>query len=143
MRPGLNEVEKLAPVPFVLLAGLIGGVLQSLGEFAHNTVAGALVAYLILTGAAIILWWVSVRRRRYSVWSTAVQIAVAVTLAQIVSFAMVVPRVLPANVHLQWLDVAETELFTQLGWSPLRFLEAAILIALGRLLPGSARLQVN
>jgi len=138
-----NAVEKIGPVPFVLFVAVVGGGLQSAGEFAPKNAAGALGAFLILNCAAVVLWWVSVRRRRWSVWSTACQLALALGLAQIISFALVIPRLVPADVHLQWLDVSKTELFTQLWLSPIRFVAASLLVAFGRLLPGSGRGQAG
>jgi cytochrome bd-type quinol oxidase subunit 2 len=139
VRLGLREVEKLPSVPFVLFAGAVGGVVQGLSEFVRNSAASALGAFLVLTGAAIVLWWLSVRRRQYAIWSAACQVAVVIGLAQLISLALVIPRVVPANVQLQLRDVATTALVTQLVLSPLRFLEAAVGIALGRQLPGSGR----
>ena len=138
MRLSLTEVEKLTPAPFVLVAGLFGGALQAAAEFVHDRAAGA-IAFLAVNGAAVLLWWLSVRRRQHSVWSAAGQITLSLALAQILSFGLVIPRVVPANVHLRWLDVAETEFFTQLWLSPLRFVGAVLLVAFGRFLPGSGR----
>lgn len=141
MRLGPNAVEELGAVSFVVFVALVGGVVQSIGEFAPKNAAGAIGAFLTLNGVAVVVWWVSVRRRRWSVWNTACQLALASSLAQIISFALVVPRNVPADVHLQSLDVSKMELFTQLSLIPIRFLAAALLVAFGRLLPGSGRGQ--
>jgi hypothetical protein len=142
-RLGLNELEKIAAVPFILFAGLVGGGLQSLGEFARNG-TGALVAFFIVIGAAVVLWWASVRRRRYSVWRAAFHLTVAMALSQVISFALVVPRTAHAEgVQIDWLNAIEQVLWVQLALSPIRFIGAALLVALGRLLPGSGRGEVG
>ena len=137
MRLGLRELESLSPIAFVLCTGAVGGVLQALAEFVHNTTLGALSAALLLGAAAVVLWWLSVRRRQHAVWSAACQIAFAVGLAQLLSFALVIPRVVPGNVHLRWLDVTTTAIVTQAALTPIRFLVAAVAVALGRPLRAS------
>jgi hypothetical protein len=97
---------------------------------------------LLWATAATVLWWLSVRRRQYSVWMAAFQITCVMGLTQIGSFALVTAHVIPANVHLDLLSVSQVEVVTQLELSPLRFVEALLIVALGRLLPGSGRAKV-
>lgn len=137
MRLSIRELETVSPVSFVLFAGAVGGVLQGLAEFVHNTSIGAIGAALVLGAAAIVLWWLGVRRRQHGVWSAACQIALAMALAELVALAFVIPRLVPANLHLTWRDVTTTAVLTQAALTPIRFVVAAVAVALGRQLRAS------
>jgi hypothetical protein len=139
VRLDLREIENLSGPAFVLLAGSAGGVLEGVTELVHYRPVGAFATFVMLNAAAVILWWLGVRRRQYSVWHTALQLTLIIGLAQLISFALVIPRAVPANVHLLWPDVVQTELVTQLTLSAIRFPAAIILVVLGRFLPGSGR----
>jgi hypothetical protein len=142
VRLSLREVEQLPALPFVVLAALIGVGIQSVGWFAQHTAVNSLETGVIWAVAATVLWWLSVRRRQYSAWMAALQITCVIGLTEIGSFALVTAHVMPANVHLDLLSVSQVEVVTQLELSPLRFVEAVLLVALGRFLPGSGRAKV-
>jgi hypothetical protein len=137
VRLTLSQIEEPAPTPFVLLVGMIGGVLQSIPSLAtQGSTAGALVASLIVGVAAVGLWWVSVRRRRFSVWRTAWHLTLALDLAHMLALSFVLVRI-PGKLPVSWLDTSETILMTVVALSPLRFSAATVLLAFGRMLPGS------
>lgn len=143
MRLSLRDIEKIAPVPFVILIGMIGGALQGALEFVKTSVAGGFAAILILGAATAVLGWITVRRRQHNVWSAAFQVVCAIGLSQLVALALIIPRAVPASVHLEWRDVAINALVPQLILSPTRFVAAAVLVALGRMLPGSGRGRIT
>ncbi len=143
MRLSLRELDKLPAAAFVLFAGSVGGVLLGSSEFAPNTGPGAVAAFAIRITAGVAVCWLGVRRRQHAVLSTALQLTLIVGLAQMIAFALSVPRAVPADVHLEWRDVAQTELFTQLVLSPIRFVEAAVLVAIGRARPRGGRSRNN
>ena len=93
MRFGRRDLESIAPVTFVLLAGMIGGVLRGGAEFVPRTAAGVLTTVLVIGAATVLLWWLSVRRRQHSAWSAALQITCVICLAELIALAFVIPRV--------------------------------------------------
>ena len=139
MRLGLRDVERMPPLPFVLAMGMIAGVLRGLVGPAGGTTASRLAAFLLMAVSLVIPWWLSVRRRQHGVWSAALQLACAMSLAGLIGLAFTISHFFPTSVHLGWRDVAMKALPPQLFLFPIGFLESAALIVVGRALPGSGR----
>jgi hypothetical protein len=139
VRLGSTRIEELPPGPFVFLVGAVGGVLQVIPEFLSEYfgIASALSGQLVVNLAAIVLWWTAVRRRRSSVWWTAWHLTLALALAQVLAVLLSLAIV---NVRVPLADLVWPMLTALLGLSPIRFLGSAVLVAVGRLLPGSGTL---
>mgnify|MGYP006137182865 CR=1 FL=1 len=91
VRATLRRIETLAPVPFVLLVAIVAGLLRSVGSIAQPRGLAALGLGLLLAAAAGILWWVAVRRRQHSLWSIALQLTIAIALADLIALTIVLP----------------------------------------------------
>lgn len=141
MRLVPTQIEELSSTSFVLIVGMTFGVLQTVRELPglQTTVAGPLLVQLILTLAAVFVWWAAVRRRRFSVWWAAWHLVLAWDLADVLAVGATVAR-FRVHIHTPWLDVIENTFSPLLVLSPIRFLKSAVLLAVGRLLPGSAKL---
>jgi peptidoglycan biosynthesis protein MviN/MurJ (putative lipid II flippase) len=98
---------------------------------------GALAALLAAWAAAVTLWWTTVRRRQHNVWSAGFQIACIPALAQLIALAVIVTDAVAPTEQLQWQDVVNKALPPQLVLTPFRFVGAVLLIAVGRMLPGT------
>jgi hypothetical protein len=140
MRLDLNEIERLPPAPFILFVGATGGVLQALPSiWGRDHIAIGLVTQVGVQGAALLLWWVAVRRRRFSVWRTALHLMLALDLAHVIGLLLSL-----SSVGMQFKASWATPLLSAvLGMSPFRFLGALALVAMGRLLPGSGKLALQ
>jgi len=149
MRRIAAQIEGLAAVRFMLLVGLIGGGLQAIPRFllsgsgamrphvAQFVVVGV-TSTLYWTGAAL-LWWIAVRRRRWSLWATATHVALGLVVADILSNGLgMVAASIDTNgafakaVVREPLTFASSNLGLTLVRSPFWFLGAAIAVALGR-----------
>lgn len=139
MHLSVGGVERLPSVPFVLMAGTIGGVLLSVTGSGTTTGVGTLAALLATVAAVVTLWWVTVRRRQHNAWSAGFHIACVIALAQLIALALIITGAVAPTEHLQWQDVVSKALIPQLVLTPLRFGGAVLLIAVGRRLPGSGR----
>ena len=140
MRLGLNDIERLTPAPFILFVGATGGVLQNLPSmWGRESIAIALVTQVGVDGAAVLLWWAAVRRRRFSVWRTAWHLMLALDLSHVISFLLALSSI---GMHFK-ASWAIPLLTAVLGMSPFRFLGALALVAMGRLLPGSGKLALQ
>lgn len=153
MRRIAAQIEALAAVPFVLLVGLIGGALQGVPRFLLSGsgamrphlaqfVVGGVTSTLYWTAAAL-LWWIAVRRRRWSLWATATQVAFGLVVADILSngLAMVAAAIdtngaVVKAVGREPLIFASSNLGLTVIRSPFWFVGAAIAVALGRHLSG-------
>lgn len=148
MRALLVQLEQLAPPHFVLAVAGIGAILQGMPSvLLPHTAVAALSTAILMGVAAILLWWVAVRRRQFSVWRMAWQLVVALALADTLALGLSLAL---ASIQTHG-DVAqhllETPVSTFLGafvpplliLGGVRFLLAAALLSLGRLLPGSGR----
>ena len=151
MSRSLAEIERLAVAPFILLVAVVAGAIQALPVFLHlgsvhlpsarlaQIVLAMSLAVLNWTGAAL-LWWFAVRRRQYSIWLTAIHVTVALAAGDLlmnglgyaaasiethgeyaVAFAHALPSALPSPLGIALLR------------SPFWFMEALVLIAVGRL----------
>lgn len=139
MHLSVGEVERLPPIPFVLTAGAIGGVLLSVTGSGTTTGVGTLAALLAMWAAAVTLWWVTVRRRQHNAWTAGFQIACVIALAQLIALVSIITGAVAPTEHLQWQDVVSKALIPQLVLTPLRVATAVVFIAVGRMLPGSGR----
>lgn len=136
MRAAIRRIERLAPAPFVLILGTGGGLIQSLIGLTQPRGAAAIGAGLLTFTAAAIVWWLGVRRRRYSVWSIALQLTAAIALADLIGLAIVMLVFVSDMRHVPWRDAAVSAGTAQLGLSLIQFPVALALIAAGRFLPG-------
>lgn len=153
MRRIAAQIEGLAAAPFVLLVGLIGGALQSIPRFLVSGTDGTrpLLAQLVAVGvtsvlswtAAALLWWIAVRRRRWSLWATATHVALGLVVADVLSNGLgMVAASIDTNgafaeaVVREPLTVASSNLILTLMRGPLWLIGSAIAVALGRHLSG-------
>ena len=147
----LAQIEGLAVAPFILLVAAVAGTVQALPLFLYSgsiNLASARLADVVLvtglsllswTGAAL-LWWFAVRRQRYAIWLSALHVTVALAVADLLmsalgfvassiatrgEFAIAIARALP---NALWGMVGGALLR-----SPFWFVQAAVLIAVGRL----------
>jgi hypothetical protein len=147
----LAQIEALSPAQFILLIGLIAGVLRSVPVFlqtgnvniavAHfSQIVVALALSLLWWIGAALVWWFAVRRRRYPIWLTALHVTLGVAVADVLAsvLAMVAGSIETHGAILAELGKAplmavlsplELTLLRSLYW----FVEAIALIALGRL----------
>ncbi|MDP1860093.1 MAG: hypothetical protein Q8K82_15565 [Gemmatimonadaceae bacterium] len=142
------HLESLPATHFVLLVATVGGVLRSVpGYLAGRTAAGALFTVALISAATILLWWVAVRRRQFSVWRVAWHLVVALALADLFAFGITLALVsIDAQGKLA-RDLAHMPLSTFLGafvppipiLGAVRFVIASVLIGVGRHLPGSGK----
>lgn len=155
MRRLWTQIEELSPAPFVLLVGFVGGVLQGIPHFflASSSSRDARIVQMVVFdvisvlwwAAALLLWWVAVRRRQFSVWSTALQVTLSLVLADVLGLAL---GYLDASIETNgaFLEaIARAPLsFSTSGFvvvlirCPVRFLGSALVVFLGRRLPGLA-----
>lgn len=151
MRSLLTQVEELTALRFVLIVAVIGGVLSSMPAlfFGNTGFAGSIFAALTVGaalellwfGAAILLWWVAVRRRQYSVWSTALHLTLALTLSGVLELALsYVAASIATNGKFAMalihgpLSASSAGIVLVLIRSPIWFIGAACLVSLGRFL---------
>ena len=150
MRQHLSQLEALAPAPFILTTGAIGGAVRGIPVFflGNANVAGARWAELIIalvvsllswTGAAL-LWWIAVRRRRFSIWWTACQVTLALAVADLLMTALSFVRAsieTKGEIVLELAHALPTVVVSNLGVTAFRsafwLIEALVLVALGRL----------
>jgi len=149
VRLSLSRLEELTAVPYILFVGMTWGVLVILPSFAAPTGRPGFVTALLVGaatgGGAVLLWWASVRRRRFSVWASALHATLALALADAVAMALGLsfahaPGEIPATVRVLSRHNLMLTFEVILALSPVRFVAAAVLLAFGRLLPGSGRL---
>lgn len=154
MRRLLTQIEQLAPASFILVVGMAGGALRGIPPFFLPTTdgTGAHVAQFVVVAlasalwwaAAILLCWTSARRRGFSTWTTAWHVTLGLALADVLglalgyAFASIISHgaFVDALLHAP-SSAALSNLGLILIRSPVRFLGAAMLIALGRQLPGT------
>jgi hypothetical protein len=150
--PGfLAQIEGLTVPSFILLIAAIAGTVQAIPLFLHlgsvdlgrarlaQIGLATALSVVYYTGAAL-LWWFAVRRRQHSLWLTALQVTVALAAADLLmnglglvatsietrgAFAIALGRALPDAL---WGFVGGALLR-----SPFWFIQAAALIAVGRL----------
>ena len=152
MRCRPTQLEELAPAPFIVVVGLVGGVLQGMPRFflGNGSSTEARSAQLVIVAAfsvlwwagALLLWWVAVRRRRFSIWKTAWHLTLALSLAEVLDLALALAAasiqtkgaIVEALVHAP-LSMSLSSLGLVLFRSPIRFLGSALLVAFGRQLP--------
>ena len=147
----LARIEGLASVRFILLIAAVAGTAQAVPVFLHSgslNLATARLGQVALitcisvvwwTGAAL-LWWFAVRRRQYPIWLTAVHVTLGLVAADLLmnglgyvassietrgEFAIALGQALPGTL---WGPVG-----IALLRSPFWFVQAVVLIAVGRL----------
>ncbi len=157
MRRLSRHIECLAPAPFMLLIGAVGGVIQGIPRFFLGSAGrtGAhlgefvlvAVASVLWWAAALLLWWIAVRRRRWSIWKTAGHVTVGLALANVLDIALATVvasietnGVFAGAIARAPLTFASPNLVLVLIRSPLWFLGSAMLLALGRHLAGGEHL---
>jgi len=160
MRRIATQIEALEAAPFILLLGLVGGALQGIPHFLFDGVCapGPRLAVLLVGGisavlwwtAALFLWWIAVRRRRWSLWTTAAHVTLGLALADVLTSALgMVAASIDTNGRLAELiardlwNVAEANLVLPLLRSPLWFFGAVVAVALGRHLSGGQQAIVT
>ncbi len=153
MRRIATQIEALEAVRFILLLGLVGGALQTIPRFLLDGMSapGPRLAGLLIGGisavlwwtAAMFLWWIAVRRQRWSLWTTAAHVTLGLALADVLTSALaMVATSINTNGRFAELiardswNIAESNLVLPLLKSPLWFLGAVVAIALGRHLSG-------
>ena len=144
-----KQIEQLSAGRFILLVGAIGGVLRSYpASYVDHATAGTALTLAVVTGlAAVLLWWVSVRRRRSSIWMTALHVMLALDLADALGLFLTVAMMsLDERGHLVGTLMHQSVMSFLAGFvppylvlSPIRFLVAAAAVAVGRQLPGSGQ----
>jgi hypothetical protein len=149
VRAILARVESLPAMSFILVVAAIAGVLRSVpGYLVRDNRGGALFTVIITYTAAMLLWWVAVRRRQFSVWRLAWHLVVALALADMLGFAVSMAMFSIDTRGDAAQHLMQTPLTTFLGafvppilvFGLVRFIGAALLLGLGRRLPGSGRL---
>lgn len=149
MRRIFAQIEALGATHFILLVGLIAGAIQGVPRlFLGNTEAAP--SWLILLPvvgatealswtAALLLWWIAVRRRQSSLWVIAAHVTLGLALADLLAAALGVV-VASINTHGKFAAIIAHQpgnfIFSNLTFtllrSPLWFLGSALLIAIGR-----------
>jgi hypothetical protein len=159
MRRIAIQIEALPGVRFVLLVGLVGGALQGIPRFLLSgtaapapRLAGVLVvgiSVVVWWTAALFLWWIAVRRRRWSLWTTATHVTLGLALADVLTSALgLVAGSIDTNGRLALLiardpwNFASSNLVSALIRSPLWFFGAALAVALGRHLDGGQQANI-
>ena len=149
MRRLLRHIEGFAPARFILVVGAVGGVIQGIPRFFLGTTgrAGAHLGQVVLVAVASVLWsaaalllcWIAVRRRRWSIWKTAGHVTVGLALANVLDIALAAvvasietKGVFAGAIARAPLTFASSNLVLVLIRSPLWFLGSAMLVALGR-----------
>src|SRR5215510_1455951 len=155
MRRLWTKIEALSAAPFILLVGLVGGVLQGIPHFFLGSSSRTdmrivqMIVFDVISvlwwAAVLFLWWLAVRRRRYSVWSTAWQVTLALVLADVLGLAL---GYLNAAIQTNGafvealarapLSFSTSGLVVVLVRCPIRFLGSALVVFLGRNLPGQS-----
>jgi hypothetical protein len=154
MRRFLTQTEDLAPPRFILLVGLIGGVLLGIPRFflsgsdstrAHvaQLIIVAVVA-LVVWAATLVLWMAAVRRRQFSIWMMAWQVTLGLALADALdtTLAFVHASIITNGAYVEALaprlsTAAASDVLLILVRSLIRFPVSVVLIAIGRQLPWS------
>lgn len=153
MRRLSRQIEAWAPARFVLLIGAAGGIIQGIPRFFVRGTGGtgAHFGQFVLIGLASVMWcaaalllsWIAIRRRRWSIWKTATHVTVGLALASVVDMALgaVVASIETRGVFAEALarapvTFASSNLGLILLRSPLWFLISATVILLGRHLTG-------
>jgi hypothetical protein len=155
MRGLWTKIEELSSAPFILLVGLVGGVLQGVPHFfirISDSTNGRIVQMVLFDvfsvlwwAAALLLWWVAVRRRQFSVWSTAWHLTLALVLADVLGLSLgyVDASIQTNGAFLEAFARAPLSFSTSgfivvLIRCPIRFLGSTLVVFLGRRLPGHA-----
>jgi hypothetical protein len=150
VRQRLSQLEALDSAPFILVTGAIGGAVRGIPAFflSNANVAGARWAQLIValvlsllswTGAAL-LWWIAVRRRRFSIWWTACHVTLALAVADLLVTALSFVRAsieTKGEIIFDLGSALPTVFVSNLGVTGIRsafwLIEALVLVALGRI----------
>lgn len=100
MRRIAAELERLEPKRFILLIGLVAGAIQGVPRFIVGgaSTARAPLAPFAIVGvaavvrwiAAVLLWWIAVRRRQSSTWAIAGQVTLGLFIAELFAAALAV-----------------------------------------------------
>ena len=145
LRRAVAGLEDLTAGRFILLVGAIGGVLRSYPASCveHATVRLVFVLFVLTDAAAVLLWWVAVRRRRFSVWKTALHVMLGLDLADALGFGLILAmlsldarrHMVNAVVHKPVMDLVGVFAAPIL----IRFVVAAAAVAFGRVLPGRGK----
>jgi hypothetical protein len=153
MRRIAAHIEGLAAAPFILLVGVVGGALQGIPRCFFGGPGGTAphLAQFIVVGvtsvlwwtAALLLWWIAVHRRRWSLWATAGQLTLGLAFADALTngLGMVVASITTNGAFAEAivrepLTFASSNVSLTLIRSPLWFLGSAMAVALGRHLSG-------
>jgi len=132
--------QTLSAIRFSVVAGLLIGVLRSLPAYAAVEVslgAGILASALAFVGL-LGLTWVVIRRREYSLLSSAVQLWAAFLLSWTLSGVLTHPIAKEIAPDVTWRVIAIGSGIGLLG-SPVAIAITAVVIRLGRFLPGSGK----
>ncbi len=151
MRRSLAQIESLAVTPFILIVAAIAGTIQALPVFlplgSLNLASARLAQVALFTGIALLdwtgaalLWWFAVRRRQHPIWLTAVHVTVALAAADLLMqglgyvAASIETRGEYAIALWQALPGALSgPIGITLLRSPFWFVEALVLVSVGRL----------
>jgi hypothetical protein len=136
-----EPIEQLSATAFVLTVGLAFGVLQTVRGLVSNSpyVETVIALQVIIMLSAGFVWWAAVRRRRFSVLRAALHLVLAWDFADVLSATLTLAP-LRDQIHMPLRDLVENVLSPYLVLSPIRYVPLAVLVAVGRLLPGSGRL---
>lgn len=157
----LAQIEGLAAVPFILRIAAIGGTLQAIPALLHFNLASARVARVALVNGmglfysigAALLWWFAVRRRQYPISLTALHVTLGLMFADLLmnGLGLVVASIdTHGEFASEYAGALPGALWGPAGSallrSPFWFVQALVLIAVGRLVlrmdtlvaPGSA-----
>ena len=155
MRRLWTKIEALSATPFILVVGLVGGVLQGIPHFFLGSSSRTdmrivqMIVFDVISvlwwAAVLFLWWLAVRRRRYSVWTIAWHVTLALVLADVLGLAL---GYLNAAIETNGafvealvrapLSFSTSGLVVVLVRCPIRFLGTALVVYLGRNLPGQS-----
>jgi len=145
------QIERLAVTPFILLVAAIAGTIQGLPALLHlgslNLTSARFVQVAVITGLGILewtgaalLWWFAVRRRQYPIWLAAIHVTVALAAADLLANALgyVAASIETRGKYAVALGHAlpgalSGPVGSAVLRSPFWFVDAIVLIAVGRL----------
>ena len=147
MRRLAAQIEELSAVRFIVVIGLVGGAVQGVPRFFLTSSRGLALLPFVLIGltavllwtAALVMWWVAVRRRRWSLLATATHITLGLAIADLLTDALslVISSIesqgviATALMQQPWTFISSNLLVTAIR-CPVWFVAAAVTVAIGR-----------
>lgn len=151
-------LETLPALRFCVLVGAVEGVLAGVPRLATPGDGGSHIATVLLFWfSAVIYWaaawlfmWIAVRRRRWSVWSTAAQVTIGAALSDVVEVGLGVAGEsfktqgkLAEFVAREPMSFVESNLSLILLRGAMWFIGSLLIVAIGRAVAGDVNPVVN